>query len=60
MLANIYSAFRELREKAKPKRVPAYKLMLRTVRTASVAVLEQREAQRLDGAARRALTEQAP
>jgi hypothetical protein len=59
-LASLYSAFRGLREKVKPERVPPYKLVLRPIRTPSVAALEQREAQRLDGAVRRALTEQAP
>jgi hypothetical protein len=59
-LASLYSAFRELRDKVKPERVPAYKLVLRPIRTPSVAALEQREAQRLDGAVRQALTEQAP
>lgn len=58
-LASLYSAFRELRERVEPERVSPFKLMLDALSAPAVAALEQREAQRLDGAVRQALAEQA-
>jgi hypothetical protein len=58
-LASLYGAFRELREKVKPERGPSYRLIRHALKQPIEVVLEQREAERLDGAVRRLLVEQA-
>jgi hypothetical protein len=58
-LASLYGAFRELREKVKPERGPSFRLIRHALKQPIEVVLEQREAERLDGAVRRLLVEQA-
>lgn len=59
VLAGLYGALKELREKVKPEDVPFHQLLRHTLKPPIATVLEQKEAERLDGAVRRALKENA-
>lgn len=58
-LASLYGAFQELRENVKPARGPSYRLVRHALKQPIEVVLEQKRAERLDGAVRRLLVEQA-